>query len=70
MILMVDILVIFINEEICLGLKKGGMLNVVCYIVELIVLVDVIFENLVFDLVKVDIGDILYILVIMFLEGV
>lgn len=59
--LTVDIPVVFINEETCPGLKRGGMLNVVRHTVELIVPANAIPESLVFDLTEADIGDTLHI---------
>ena len=59
--LTVDIPVVFINEETCPGLKRGGMLNVVRHTVELIVPANAIPESLVFDLSEADIGDTLHI---------
>uniref|UniRef100_UPI003A97315F 50S ribosomal protein L25/general stress protein Ctc n=1 Tax=Roseibium sp. TaxID=1936156 RepID=UPI003A97315F len=59
--LTVDIPVVFINEETCPGLKRGGMLNVVRHTVEMNVPATAIPESLVFDLAKADIGDTLHI---------
>ncbi len=59
--LTVDIPVIFINEETCPGIKRGGMLNVVRHTVELNVPANSIPESLVFDLAEADIGDTLHI---------
>ena len=59
--LTVDIPVVFINEETCPGIKRGGMLNVVRHTVELNVPANAIPESLVFDLAKADIGDTLHI---------
>lgn len=59
--LTVDIPVVFINEETCPGLKRGGMLNVVRHTVEMIVPANAIPESLVFDLAKADLGDALHI---------
>lgn len=59
--LTVDIPVVFINEETCPGLKRGGMLNVVRHTVELIVPANAIPDSLVFDLAQADIGDTLHI---------
>ncbi|MEP3048280.1 MAG: 50S ribosomal protein L25/general stress protein Ctc [Roseibium sp.] len=60
-VLTVDIPVVFINEEECPGIKKGGMLNVVRHTVEMNVPADAIPESLVFDLAKTEIGDTLHI---------
>ncbi|MBD8876082.1 50S ribosomal protein L25/general stress protein Ctc [Roseibium polysiphoniae] len=59
--LTVDIPVVFINEETCPGLKRGGMLNVVRHTVEMIVPANAIPESLVFDLAEADLGDALHI---------
>ena len=60
-ILTVDIPVVFINEESCPGIKKGGMLNVVRHTVEMNVPANAIPESLVFDLAETEIGDTLHI---------
>ncbi len=47
----------FINEEDCIGLKRGGVLNVVRYAIEVICMVDAIPQSIVVDLAGLDIGD-------------
>jgi len=59
--LTVDIPVTFLNEEICPGIKRGGMLNVVRHTVEMNVPANAIPDSLVFDLAEFDIGDAIHI---------
>ena len=47
----------FINEEECDGLKRGGVLNVVRYAIEVLCAVDAIPQAIVVDLTGLDIGD-------------
>lgn len=47
----------FINEEECTGLKRGGVLNVVRYAIEVLCAVDAIPRSIVVDLAGLDIGD-------------
>ena len=47
----------FINEEECVGLKRGGVLNVVRYAIEVLCAVDNIPQSIVVDLAGCDIGD-------------
>ena len=49
--------VVFINEDSCLGLKRGGLLNVVRHEVELVCAVSQIPDHLEVDLQNCDIGD-------------
>lgn len=51
----------FINEDISVGLKRGGTLTTVRPEVELVVTADNIPTSIVVDLAKVDIGDIVHI---------
>jgi large subunit ribosomal protein L25 len=53
----VEVEVIFLNREICPGLKKGGVLNLVRRLVELNCNANNIPEKLEFDLVSSEIGD-------------
>ena len=53
----VEIVVEFQNEEECLGLKRGGALNIVRHAVELLVPANAIPEKLELDLTNFDIGD-------------
>ena len=56
----VEVPVLFLNEEECPGLKRGGVLNVVRREVELVCPADSIPDNLELDLAKADIGDTLH----------
>ena len=51
----------FINQERSIGLRRGGILNVVHHEVEMVCSVDAIPERLVADLTGLDIGDSLHI---------
>jgi len=53
----VEVPVHFFNEEECAGLKRGGVLNVVRYNVEVVCGVDVIPSGFDIDLAGLDIGD-------------
>ena len=55
--LTVEVPVFFENEETSPGIKRGGVLNVVRYTVELECPADAIPENLVVDLGALDLGD-------------
>ncbi|MEM6617038.1 MAG: 50S ribosomal protein L25/general stress protein Ctc [Pseudomonadota bacterium] len=57
----VEIPVSFINEEASPGIKRGGVLNVVRYAVEVNCPADAIPEELVADLTGFDVGDALHI---------
>ena len=57
----VDVPVHFINEEICVGLKRGGVINVVRHVVELNCRADSIPPAIVIDLEGHDIGDSIHI---------
>ena len=59
----------FINEDICVGIKKGGTLSVVRNDVEMEVLAGDIPESLVVDLAAVEIGDTISISAITLPEG-
>ncbi len=67
--LTLEVPVQFINDEICPGIKKGGVLNVVRHAVEMTVPADNIPEALVFDLAKAEPGDSLHISAIDLPEG-
>jgi len=56
----VDVQVVFLNEEICPGIKRGGVLNVVRREVELVCPADAIPEKIELDLGEADIGDSLH----------
>lgn len=47
----------FINEEDCVGLTRGGVLNVVRYAIEVLCAVDAIPQTIVVNLAGFDIGD-------------
>ncbi|MFN3232764.1 MAG: 50S ribosomal protein L25/general stress protein Ctc [Alphaproteobacteria bacterium] len=53
----VEVPVHFINEETCVGLKRGGVLNIVRHDVELSCPADSIPEEIVLDIEALDIGD-------------
>lgn len=56
----VEVQVVFLNEDICPGIKRGGVLNVVRREVELICPADAIPEKIELDLAEADIGDSLH----------
>jgi large subunit ribosomal protein L25 len=56
----VEVPVVFLNEEECPGLKRGGVLNVVRREVELVCPADSIPEKIELDLGEADIGDSLH----------
>jgi large subunit ribosomal protein L25 len=56
----VEVQVEFLNEDICPGLKRGGVLNVVRREVELVCPADAIPEKIELDLAGADIGDSLH----------
>ena len=57
----VEVPVLFLNEDTCPGLKKGGVLNVVRHNVEVSCPADAIPENLEVDLSEADTGDSIHI---------
>ncbi|MBO6827710.1 MAG: 50S ribosomal protein L25/general stress protein Ctc [Sneathiella sp.] len=57
----VNVPVVFLNEDKCQGLVRGGVLNVVRHEVELMVPASDIPENIEFDLSESDIGDSIHI---------
>lgn len=57
----VNVAVHFLNEEECIGLTRGGMLNIVRHEVELLVPATHIPESIEIDLTKFDIGDSIHI---------
>ena len=61
--------VVFINHERSLGLRRGGILNIVRHGVEMVCSVDSIPERLVADLDGLDIGDSLHISAVQLPEG-
>ena len=65
----VTVPVVFINPEMSIGLRRGGILNIVRHGVELICQVDNIPERLVVDLNGLDIGDSVHISAVSFPPG-
>tara|TARA_Y100000590_G_C15644286_1_gene986245 strand:- start:840 stop:1544 length:705 start_codon:yes stop_codon:yes gene_type:complete len=53
----VEVIIEFLNQDICPGIKKGGVLNLVRRFVELTCDANKIPEKLIFDLEKSEIGD-------------
>ena len=66
----VEIPIQIINEEISVGLKAGGALNIVRHTVEVECPADSIPENLVVDLADVSVGDAVHISAVTLPEGV
>lgn len=62
--------VLFLNEEASPGLKRGGVLNVVRYDVELSCPAEAIPENIVVDLTGLEIGDAVHISAVKLPEGI
>lgn len=56
----VEVPVLFLNEDSCPGIKRGGVLNVVRREVELVCPADAIPEKIELDLAEADIGDSLH----------
>ena len=65
----VTVPVVFIDQERCPGLRRGGILNVVRHGVEMVCSVDNIPERLVVSLAGVDIGDSIHIHAVEMPEG-
>jgi large subunit ribosomal protein L25 len=65
----VTVPVVFINQELSIGLRRGGILNIVRHGVELSCQVDSIPEQLVVDLNGLDIGDSVHVSAITFQPG-
>ncbi len=66
----VNVPVVFVNEEACEGLRRGGVLNIVRHEVELYCPADAIPEALTVDLAGLDIGDSIHIATVSLPEGV
>ncbi len=66
----VEVPVEFLNQDICPGIKKGGVLNLVRRLVELVSNANQIPEKLIFDLKESEIGDAVKISNINLPEGV
>ncbi|WP_373089536.1 50S ribosomal protein L25/general stress protein Ctc [Sneathiella sp.] len=65
----VMVVVHFLNEEECVGLKRGGVLNIVRHEIELMVPAGNIPEAIEIDLLKYDIGDSVHISEVTLPEG-
>lgn len=68
-VISVEVPVVFINEDDCPGLTRGGTLNVVRHSIELNVPVDAIPDHLELDLTGLEIGDGLHISNVKLPEG-
>lgn len=68
--LKVEIPVHFINQDISVGLKRGGILNIVRHEVEFMCPVDAIPDFIEVDLAKVDVGHSVHISAVKLPEGV
>ena len=66
----VDVSVNFVGEELCVGLKRGGVLNVVRRTVELLCPVESIPDMIEVDITESDIGDSLHISEVNLPDGV
>ena len=66
----VDVEVNFIGEDVCVGLKRGGVLNIVRRSVELLCPVESIPDMIELDIANSDIGDSLHISQIILPDGV
>ena len=66
----VEVPVVFINEELSPGLKRGGVLNVVRHDIELICAADQIPTSITIDLQGLEIGDTVHISTVKLPEGV
>ena len=66
----VEVPVQFVNEEKCPGIKRGGVLNVVRYAIEVSAPVDSIPDHIVVDLSGLNLGDSLHISAVKLPEGV
>jgi large subunit ribosomal protein L25 len=65
----VEVPVTFVNHEMSLGLRRGGILNIVRHEIELVCPVDNIPDRLVVDLSGLDIGDSVHISAVALPEG-
>ena len=66
----VEVPVHFINEEICPGIKRGGVLNIVRHAVEVTCPADAIPEHFIADLAELQLGDGIHISHITLPDGV
>jgi|APTNR8051073442_1049403.scaffolds.fasta_scaffold05938_5 large subunit ribosomal protein L25 len=55
-----SVTIVFINEDRCPGLKKGGVLNIVEHAIEVVCRPDVLPERLAVDLADLQIGDVIH----------
>ena len=69
-VLHIEVPVVFLNEEKCPGLRRGGVLNIVRHSVEVICRADAIPEQLEIDLAGAEIGDSLHISAVTLPDGV
>jgi len=65
----VEVPVHFLNQETCVGIKRGGTLNVVRHTVELFVPADAIPDAIEIDIKSLDMGDSLHISAVKLPEG-
>lgn len=66
----IEVPVLFLNEETSVGIKRGGVLNVVRRQIEMLCPADSIPENIVVDLAEMEIGDSVHISQVEVPEGV
>ena len=66
----VEVVVVFQNEELSPGLKRGGVLNVVRHTIEVVCAVSIIPERFEVDLTGMDIGDSVHVSAITMPDGV
>ena len=66
----VNVRTVFVNEEGCPGIKRGGLVNVVRHTIEMICRVDAIPESVECDLTDLEIGDSVHISSVKLPEGV
>jgi len=65
----VEVPVHFLNQETCVGIKRGGTLNVVRHTVELFVPADAIPDSIEVDIKDLEMGDTLHISAVKLPEG-
>ena len=66
----VNVRAVFINEEDCPGIKRGGLVNVVRHTIEMVCRVDAIPESVECDLTDLEIGGSVHISAVQLPEGV
>jgi large subunit ribosomal protein L25 len=69
-VLHIEVPVLFLNEDTCPGLRRGGVLNIVRHAVEVVCRADAIPEHIEVDLANAEIGDSLHISAVALPEGV